>query len=371
MAARRPSAHHAVFILIAVVSGLSARAGVVSVEPDTPSAGRWTVSSPSYRMVLNLASPRIDSFETANHALIGGVGLAPTINTGAPWGPAQATIAMDGPAVTQVTLYGMRWEDALIGDIEVHFFCYPNRVVARMDIIPRATPPTLLLGWVGDVTQAAPFPLNDLEPDWNSILNVKDALAPAALLLPPLLKGVDGRRGAHVRFGPGTMVNAHFIYNAHDIGVRSTACTLLAGVDASALLDALSHEIARRRMQFEVTNGRFVKYDDTTGLHQFIVKPGADAMRIAMVGAVDPTGPASIAAVYDQSHRNVRLETPRSEAVVIQWMRRRFSASPTTAMDAPGSYVFPLRITSDDQVLQLHDADNVQLNDPASSADSP
>ncbi len=371
MAARRPSVHSAVFCLISVVSGVSASANVIAVEPDTPSEGRWTISSPSYRMVLNLASPRIDSFETANHTLIGGgVGFAPTINTGAPWGPAQATIAMDGPAVTQIVLYGMRWEESLIGDIELHFFCYPNRVVARMDIIPRAAPPTLLLGWVGNVSQAAPFPVNDMSPDWHSILNAKDALAPAALLLPPLLKGVEGRRGAHVRFGPGSMVNAHFIYNAHDIGVRSIACTLVAGTDAPTLLDALSHEVALRRMQFDVTNGRFVHYDDTTGLQRFIIKPGADTMRIAMVGAVDPVGPAYIAAVSDQSRRNFRVETPQSNPVDVQWMRKRFNASPTPSMGEPGNYVFPLRLTSDDQILRLHEIDSVQTSVPASSANS-
>ena len=322
-------------------------------------------------MVLNLASPRIESFETANHVLIGGgAGFAPTINTGAPWGPAEATVAMNGPAVTQVVLHGMRWEEILVGDIELHFYCYPNRVVARMDIIPRATPPTLLLGWVGEASQAAPFPSNELSPDWHSILNVKGDLAPAALLLPPLLKGVEGRRGAHVRLGPGTMVNAHFIYNSHDIGVRSIACSLIAAADAPTVIEMLSREVALRQMEFEVSNGRFVKYDDTTGFHRFIIKPGADAMGIAVMDAADSTG-TYVAAVFDQSRRIARMEAPHTEPGNIQWMRNRFNASPTVAMDDPGSYVFPLRITSEEQVLQLHDMDPDQPGMPTASTDAP
>ncbi len=303
-------------------------------------------------MVINLESPRIDSFIAGTFPLVEeGLGLAPTINTGAPWGPAQATVAMDGPAVTQIVLYGMRWEDQLVADIEMHFFCYPNRVVARMDIIPHAAPPTLLLGWVGTVAQVAPFPVGSDSPDWDAAFGAKGPLAPAAVLLPPLLKGDDNRRGAHVRIERGGLVNAHYQFYTHEIGIRTIACTLLAANDESSLRNRLRHEIALRQTRFKVANGRFIGYDDTSGLLRFIMKPGVSAMRFTTVGVVEPDGTAFVAAVLDRPRRPFVFDAlPPAN---VQWLPKTFSPSPGTNAATPGTYVFAFQPIADDQTLQL------------------
>jgi len=348
-------------ILIAAAAALPAESSGIQVEPNTPTEGRWTISSDAYRMVLNLVSPRIDSFTAGDFSLIGeGMGLAPTINTGAPWGPAQATVAMAGPAVTHVVLYGMRWEKILTGDIQVHFFCYPNRVVARMDIIPHAAPPALHLGWVGQVTQVTSFPEGSESPDWQSAFRTNYALMPAALLLPPLQKGSEGRRGAHLRIEQGGLLNAHYVYNAHDIGTRSITCTLLAAEDESSLRDLLAHEIAIRRMQFDVTNGRYRKYDDTTGMHQFIMKPSAKTMTIKVTNG--PVQHPLIAAVIDQRRRNIRLSTSQPNSTSAQWMPRRFNSETLSASDKPGAYVFPLEALPDGHSLRVQPKDSTTVD---------
>lgn len=348
----------AALLWVWLVSAIPALASGISVAPDTPEDGRWTVTTPAYRMVINLESPRIDSFEAGDHPLISqGIGLAPTINTGAPWGPAKATVAMEGPAVTHIVLYGMRWEKELTGDIQVHFFCYPNRVVARMDIIPRAAPPILMLGWVGTVTHAAPFPVDESAPDWHEALNVDGKLAPAALLLPPLLKGVDGRRRAHVRIDRGSMVNAHFVHYTHAIGTRSVACMLLAAKDETALLELLGREVSARQMRFDVTNGRHLGYDETTGMQRFIIKPGWDPITITVAKHEDSAIAPFIAAVASQRREPISVNASPSNAADIPWMQRTFDASDA---NGPGAYIMLFETGPDSQTLRLQRIGNAE-----------
>jgi hypothetical protein len=66
MGVRKPFANLALFIVITVTAAFPAGANPITVEPNTPTEDRWTISSAAYRMVVNLASPRIDSFATGN-----------------------------------------------------------------------------------------------------------------------------------------------------------------------------------------------------------------------------------------------------------------------------------------------------------------
>jgi hypothetical protein len=353
MEALRPFAIPTLFLAITVTAVFPAGARAITVEPNSPSADRWTISSAAYQMVINLASPRIDSFVAGEYALLGAGGLAPTINTGAPWGPAKAVVAASGPDVTHIVLYGMRWEKELIGDIEVHFFCYRNRVVARMDIIPRATPRSLLLGWVGEASQAAPFPAQEKSPDWQTTFNADDPLDEAAVLLPPLLKGQKNRRGAHVRFGPGDLINAHYKFYSHEIGNRSIACTFLAGDDETSLLDLLSHEVTARQLQFDVANGRFLGYDDTTGLHRFIMNPGTHETTIGVPSISQDKTMPYVAAFRDQRQRNVQLQDSPNRGAPVQWICESLNLAPPHEQNGPGSYLVPFKVLPQEQTLLL------------------
>jgi len=305
--------------------------------------------------VINLDSPRIESFSAGEYALVlQGMGLAPTINTGAPWGPAKAIVALESPAMTHVVLYGMRWEDALNGDIEIHFFCYPDRVVARMDIIPHAVPPSLLLGWVGAVTQAGPFPEDNATPDWRSVLGVEGPLARAAVLLPPLKKGPERERGAHVRIERGKQVSAHYIFNAHDIGIRSIACTLFAANDENSLLDAMQFETEARRLNCTVTNGRYAGYDALTGLHRFVAKPGAQPVSITFPNQSDAGIDGLVAAVSAMTWTPVHIEGIADPAAV-HWMPRTFSP---VVSDGPGAYVFNVELRTEPHTVTLRPIDS-------------
>jgi hypothetical protein len=241
----------------------------------------------------------------------------------------------------------MRWEDELTGDIEVHFFCYPDRVVARMDIIPHAPPPTLLLGWFGAVAQAGPFPDNASDPDWHKVFGVRETLGPAAVLLRPIRKGPERERGAHIRIEHGKRLAAHYVFNAHDIGTRRIACTLVAAHDEGSLVAALARESAARRLECTASNGRYLGYDRQSGFHRFIMKPGAESMTIS-APSVNVAMPI-VVAVAAQSRDFLHVEGAGGP-VPVDWIPRTFSETPS---DGPGAYVFKVDLGPSPQTVTL------------------
>jgi hypothetical protein len=307
----------AVMLSLAVFAA-SARSRPIAIQPDTPAPGRMTVVTDRYTVVINAETPQMDSFAANGFQLVELPGLAATINTGAPWGPARATIEPAGPYVVYVKLDQMRWEPNLDGGIELHFYCYSDRVVARLDILPRSTPPSLALGWIGHAVQATPLPPPTGGVDWRETFGT-DPLGPAAVLLPSLNKGVPGRRAAHVRIDRGGAVFSQYAFGSHEIGVRSLACSLHAATDEESLVAALERERAQRLAAFEVEGGRYGGYNAGTGLHDFIHEPHAGVMTITPTTGVRTE---AFGAVRTEPYESVTVESGQVD-IPVQMLNER------------------------------------------------
>jgi hypothetical protein len=148
-------------------------------------------------------------------------------------------------------------------------------------------------------------------------------------------------------------VNAHYRFNAHEIGIRSITCTLLAAEGDRSLVELLSHEMTARHLQFEVVNGRFLGYDDTTGLHRFIMKPGTPETKIVV--PAQPQGKATpfLAAVRDQQRRNVQLQDSPNRGDQFQWLSENLNPTAAHQQDGPGAYLVRFKVLPQEQTLRV------------------